>query len=1010
MAVGIENNLSGTITDQTSSTSYGDFRNDFPVAGVDQPSDTFRINYKVIQEAIENLQAKSITLNGDVTGAITSPAGAIFDSGSAGITITTSLSGSFVATDGSSIMTGDLQLASPATITTTSDWNLVLIPDGTGRLHLHGLIWPNTDGTADQALTTDGSGNLGWTTVLTEVAEDTTPQLGGDLDTAGNAIVGDPHIDLTVTDPDARVRVSGSGPGPGDGIISAQDAIISNNPGGVLTLRGGTGDGAGDGGNLVLEGGVGGGSGNPGNIQIEFVDDGDYATWPGADGTASQVLTTDGSGNLYWSVGGGGGGGVTSVGSGTGLTGGPITTTGTLSVDIYNLSENVAPTGNHWIMIENPGGGTIEKTQIQYIPGAAGGAGGDLSRALVVRSAADTVLDSTLKVVSWTGEAYDIGNWTGPYPSTIVTVPTDITRVRVYAGVRLQTGASASGIFRLRILKNGSSTFYGAPSSIIDVTQGTTYYSVVAVTPPLNVTPGDEFSVDVYQDSGQTCTIQADNTYLGIEEATPIEKALDDLSDVNVGNPPIALDDGKVLTWDDGAGEFVLSVVAAVAGGANTQVQYNNAGTLTGDTGFTTDGAGNVAILGSFNIDNITINTNTISSSNTDGDIIISPDGTGIVQTTKLLEVPQIRFDDTGSDGTKWVMAENGSNNLVFTYGTDDVLTILNNGNINVTGSVIANDGTTNTDLVLATTGSGLIVTTSGYDMSSGPEYAFATKGYVDTTSSSSLTGLSDTTITTPVDKELLQYNGSQWVNTSPSIDDLGDVDTSTTSPLSGVFLIWDGSANWIPANAVHMEYPADEENFVITNTVDPTLEINFKTRSALGLTQLQSTVNDVTQNAQIGIQRNDGTGDASNSNTSLFLSTITGSRTISIVVRDPDIAFAKVKEILFDADNAEIDFDAMTLTNVSKLSSAGTNTNDDLILEPTGTGLVVAYSGYDMSSGPDYSFVTKDYVDSFVVPSGATGSRPSTPVTGSHFFDTTLGIPIWYDGVNWVDATGGTV
>jgi len=38
------------------------------------------------------------------------------------------------------------------------------------------------------------------------------------------------------------------------------------------------------------------------------------------------------------------------------------------------------------------------------------------------------------------------------------------------------------------------------------------------------------------------------------------------------------------------------------------------------------------------------------------------------------------------------------------------------------------------------------------------------------------------------------------------------------------------------------------------------------------------------------------------------------------------------------------------------------------------------------------------------------TASRPPMPVTGQRYFDTTLGIPIWYDGSNWIDATGTTV
>ena len=40
----------------------------------------------------------------------------------------------------------------------------------------------------------------------------------------------------------------------------------------------------------------------------------------------------------------------------------------------------------------------------------------------------------------------------------------------------------------------------------------------------------------------------------------------------------------------------------------------------------------------------------------------------------------------------------------------------------------------------------------------------------------------------------------------------------------------------------------------------------------------------------------------------------------------------------------------------------------------------------------------------------GVTGSRPSTPLTGQQYFDTTLGHPIWYSGTNWVNATGAII
>jgi hypothetical protein len=38
----------------------------------------------------------------------------------------------------------------------------------------------------------------------------------------------------------------------------------------------------------------------------------------------------------------------------------------------------------------------------------------------------------------------------------------------------------------------------------------------------------------------------------------------------------------------------------------------------------------------------------------------------------------------------------------------------------------------------------------------------------------------------------------------------------------------------------------------------------------------------------------------------------------------------------------------------------------------------------------------------------GATADRPTQNLQlGQFYFDTTLGIPIWYNGTDWVDATG---
>lgn len=47
----------------------------------------------------------------------------------------------------------------------------------------------------------------------------------------------------------------------------------------------------------------------------------------------------------------------------------------------------------------------------------------------------------------------------------------------------------------------------------------------------------------------------------------------------------------------------------------------------------------------------------------------------------------------------------------------------------------------------------------------------------------------------------------------------------------------------------------------------------------------------------------------------------------------------------------------------------------------------------------------------SAVEQSGVTADRPTRYLwVGRTYFDTTLGIPIWYDGSNWVSADGSVV
>ncbi len=69
----------------------------------------------------------------------------------------------------------------------------------TGTLNVNGVYnLPTSDGSANQFLKTDGAGTVSFATVPQTVVEDTTPQLGGDLDVNGNKIVSASNGDVEI--------------------------------------------------------------------------------------------------------------------------------------------------------------------------------------------------------------------------------------------------------------------------------------------------------------------------------------------------------------------------------------------------------------------------------------------------------------------------------------------------------------------------------------------------------------------------------------------------------------------------------------------------------------------------------------------------------------------------------------------------------------------------------------------------------------------------------------------
>jgi hypothetical protein len=133
---------------------------------------------------------------------------------------------------------------------------------------------PTTDGTSGQVIQTDGSGTLSWGD-KSQVVDDTTPQLGGDLDVNSHAITSASNGNVEITP-------------NGTGVV-----VLGGNTNSA-TLR------------FYDEAGTN-------YIALKAPADADISadttfTLPVADGTSGQVLQTNGSGALSWVNQGGGGG------------------------------------------------------------------------------------------------------------------------------------------------------------------------------------------------------------------------------------------------------------------------------------------------------------------------------------------------------------------------------------------------------------------------------------------------------------------------------------------------------------------------------------------------------------------------------------------------------------------------------------------------------------------------------------------------------------------------------
>ena len=131
-----------------------------------------------------------------------------------------------VAADSTPQLGGDLDVNGNS-IVSASNGNIAITPNGSGKVILDGLSHPVADGNAGQVLKTDGSGNLGFASVsslagagIQNVSDDSSPQLGGNLDVVTHSIVSASNRDINIIpNGSGKVVVGTNGIEFGDGSI-----------------------------------------------------------------------------------------------------------------------------------------------------------------------------------------------------------------------------------------------------------------------------------------------------------------------------------------------------------------------------------------------------------------------------------------------------------------------------------------------------------------------------------------------------------------------------------------------------------------------------------------------------------------------------------------------------------------------------------------------------------------------------------------------------------------------
>ncbi len=227
------------------------------VAGNDGSGDAIRTAFSKVNDNFAELYNRTTGLT-DIVNDATPQLGGSLDVNSKSI-VSTSNGNILISPDGSGhVLIDTVKIIDSSITSNTTNTDLALTGNGTGKVSIAGLKYPNADGANGQVLSTNGSGVLNWVNNAGGGGGST-----GDLSIVGSTISGPSNADINILQ-------GGTGHVVLDNVKFRDNTVSTNSSNANLELSGN----------------------GTGKVSISGI------VFPTTDGSNGQVLTTNGSGVL----------------------------------------------------------------------------------------------------------------------------------------------------------------------------------------------------------------------------------------------------------------------------------------------------------------------------------------------------------------------------------------------------------------------------------------------------------------------------------------------------------------------------------------------------------------------------------------------------------------------------------------------------------------------------------------------------------------------------------------